>query len=171
MPELERKTGVFVAAVAAALVAALAGMAWKHLNAPDAHKAGATTQPAPAGHAHHADALDAPRLELDDGRKWATDPPLRQVMESLRALVMALGPDVDAAQAASTADGIRGQVNYLIANCKLEPRADAVLHVLIGQLLAGAAALNDSSTRAEGIEALRQVLTSYPQYFEHPGWQ
>lgn len=62
-------------------------------------------------------------------------------------------------------------MKYLVANGKLQPRADVVLHVLIARMLDGAGALAEPATRIQGVARPREALERYPQYFDHPGWQ
>ncbi len=158
-----------------------------HVHAPALHSAAGHD----AGHAHEHGS-EATGLTLDDGgRKWATDEALRTGMQAIRAQLMALPEPALPEQRQQLAAGIRDQVSYLIAHCKLEPRADAVLHVLIGQLLAGADALETAGNNTPGseaagaenvasrtaqtgkpdaIQALHSALADYGQYFDHPGW-
>ena len=149
--------------LAVAAVGGLAIFAWQHWHAghgePDGHAGH-------AGHADHAGHGQTAGLSLDDGRKWATDAGLRQGMARIQALVEAPAPD-PAAQAAA----IRDEVAALVANCHLEPKADAVLHALIGELLAGAEAMARPETATAGLARVRAALARYPLYFDHPGWR
>ncbi len=152
-----------LAAVAAIVVVLAAALFWWHRHEGAAHR--------------HGDAAAATALVLDpQGRKWATDAPLRQGMQRIQALVAALAR-TDAAhalapeQAAALAAGVREQVDEMVRNCKLEPQADAVLHVLIADLLSGADALSRPDAAAEGLMRIQRALEHYPRYFEHPGWQ
>ncbi|MEO8443729.1 MAG: DUF3365 domain-containing protein [Gammaproteobacteria bacterium] len=116
-------------------------------------------------------------LELNNGDKWATDAPLRSGMEKIRDLiatpqaVMAAGGSVSASQARLVAGGVRQQVEYLMQNCKLEPQADAALHVLIARLLEGAEQLQSSPASGGGLARIRSALDGYSQYFDHVGWE
>lgn len=111
-------------------------------------------------------------LRLDDGQPWATDAPLVEGMEHIRAAVTeasgqsTLDPDA----ASSLAQTVRDQVDFLIANCRLEPDADATLHVFIGRLLNAAAALQADPASPEGLPKMQETLREYPHYFAHPGW-
>lgn len=136
------------------------------LMAPTVH---AQHEPA---HEHEAHATAG--LTLDNGARWATDEPLRIGMQRIRdaaAPAVDAGPQSLSQEAAKTlAAAVRVQVSYLVANCKLEPKADAVLHVLIAELLGGAEAL-DRDPHAEGaLPRIEQALRQYPEYFEHPGF-
>lgn len=129
-----------------------------------------------AQHDHeHAD-TETGALVLNDGAKWATDVPLRDGMEQIRNLIavpqsaVSAGMPLTAADAQLVAEGVREQVDGLIRNCKLEPEADAVLHVLIAGMLQGAAELEGMPPSANGLARIRQALDQYPQYFSHAGW-
>lgn len=125
-------------------------------------------------HAHEHEAHATAGLTLNTGARWATDEPLRIGMQRIRdaaAPALAAGPhslSKDAATALAVA--VREQVSYLVANCKLEPKADAVLHVLIAELLGGAEALEQDPHAQGGLPRIEQALRQYPEYFEHAGW-
>lgn len=120
---------------------------------------------------HHASApvaMQAPAQRLD------TDAPLRQGMGQIRAAVNTLqhyerghmGPE----QAVALATQIQQQVAGLVANCKLEPQADAVLHVIIAGLAQDAQALKSNPADIGAIPRMREALRQYSQQFNDPGW-
>ena len=123
------------------------------------------------GHEAHAanDAAPAPE------KRWAVDAPLQAGMAKIRAAVESLSHHelghLDAAQVQQLATTIEEQVQYLIANCKLDPKADAALHGIIAQLLAGAQALKDAPADAAPVAKLRAALADYPKYFDDPDWR
>jgi len=150
-------------------IAALAGLCLAL-----AGNAVAATDQHAAGHAHEAPA----KLELDHGKPWATDAPLRKGMEALRAAFAArlaaihagtLAPEDYAALGAK----IEGEVATIVAECKLEPKADAVLHVIVAELLAAADVLQGRApgTPAAGAHRAVTALNDYGRYFDHPQWQ
>lgn len=128
-----------------------------------------------ADHSHGHDEHAAAGLSLDQGKKWQTDAPLRQGMLSIKdAAMKAAGafhhdaltkPDAE-----KLAKHVNDQVAYLVANCKLEPQADATLHVLIGEMLQGAEILSKKPLSADGLPKIIKTLQMYPDYFNHPGW-
>jgi len=125
-------------------------------------------------HAHEHEAHATAGLTLNDGARWATDEPLRIGMQRIRD---AAAPAIDAGAHSLSADAarvlaaaVREQVNFLVANCKLEPKADAVLHVLIAELLGGAEALERDPHAEGGLPRIERALLQYPEYFEHAGW-
>lgn len=131
--------------------------------------------------AEHAQAHghDAPqKLQLDDGKKWATDAALRQAMGTIKQAMNTALPQIhrnnfSAADYRTLAATVSQEVNSAIAQCKLEPKADAMLHLVIADLLAGAEAMKGESatSRRDGVAKVRDALQSYGRYFAHPGWQ
>lgn len=123
---------------------------------------------------HSHDHEGAAELSLNEGRKWETDEPLRTGMLRIHALmrptVGAPAQGMDAGRAKAIASGVRREVAYLIDNCKLAPKADAVLHVLIADLQEGAEALEKEVSSSRGIALIGRALERYPEYFEHPDW-
>lgn len=123
------------------------------------------------GHSHDSHGTQH-ALTLDHGSKWATDDALRQGMAGIRTLVDAHhrqgGGDY-----AELADGIRSHIDQVIANCRLTPKADAALHVVLGEMFDGVALLEGEKgegARAQGVERLAHALDQYGQYFDHPDW-
>ena len=126
-------------------------------------------------HNHGQSEHTASGLSLDQGQKWKTDAPLRQGMQSINDAVMKTVPayhdeTLTKTDAEQLARHINDQVNYLIANCKLEPGADATLHVLIGDLLTAATKVENEPLSHQGMPHLVKTLQLYPDYFEHHGW-
>ena len=144
------------------------------LTALPAQAAGATTE---AAHDHGAAAPG--KLSLDHGRRWATDQPLRDGMGRIRALVE---PQLDKAhenkltpaQYAALAGQIETEIGGIVANCKLEPKADAMLHMVIGQIGNGTEAMAGKAPKLKPQQGLVQVaaaVNDYGRYFDHPGFK
>jgi len=117
----------------------------------------------------------ASELNLDHGKKWKTDEPLRRGMYSINHAVMNAVPayhhkKLTKSDTEKLARYINDQVNFLVANCKLEPAADATLHVLIGDLLTAAATAANEPLSPRGLPHLIKTLELYPEYFEHQNW-
>jgi hypothetical protein len=131
----------------------------------------ALTLPAAArDHAHQAGtAATTPAA----AQRWNTDAPLREGMGRIRHAVDALqhyefghiGPE----QAVQLAAGIERDVGFIVANCKLEPRADAALHPILGALMHGAQALKAKPTELAAIPPMRSALNDYARQFDDPG--
>lgn len=144
--------------------------------APVAMAAG-TAAPA-AAHAHD-DAHAAAKLRLDHGKKWTTDAPLREGMTRIRDLVAPKVPaahagTMGAAEYAALAAKVEVEVGNIVANCKLAPEADAVLHVVLSDLSGGTGAMAGRTPGTPAQKGLVQVVSAvneYGRYFEHPGWK
>ena len=138
---------------------------------------------APMG-AFAADAHDhgkaAPhKLELNAGKKWSTDDALRQGMTTIHASVSQTLPAAHSGKAkASDYDAfgqtVSAQIAYIVENCKLDPKADAQLHIVIGEILGGVDAAQGKEgdkARAAGVVKIAQALNAYGRHFDHSGWQ
>ncbi len=128
-------------------------------------------------HHHHAEGVDLLDLQRSDSESglWATDEPLREGMDGLKAAFEPMhsafrNDEFDAEQASELADQINAQVNFMIVNCSLPPEPDAELHKLLAASLGAARSLRESDDLHDGLHQLHQVLQVYPEYFDHPGW-
>lgn len=120
------------------------------------------------GHAEHA----VKEIELDHGRRWATDAPLRAGMERIRAAVeTATAQDLDQAKAQALSASVEDGIAFMVRNCRLQPEADANLHVLLGRLAAAATAVKANPRAPDGLPRMLEAIEAYPRYFDHPGWQ
>jgi hypothetical protein len=131
--------------------------------------------PAAAQHQHES---GAHTLKLDDGRRWPTDAPLRQGMTAIRDAVSADHPAIHgnketAGQYQALAGKIDSQIAYIVRNCKLAPEADAQLHVILGDIIAGSDLMKgpDKARQREGAVMIVGALEKYPEYFDHPQWR
>ena len=130
-------------------------------------------------HMHHSSGAAVAQLQLDDDRKWPTDPSLRSGMAAIQAAFDADHPAIHAgketdAQYAALAGRIEAQVQAIVASCKLPPAADANLHFVIADLLQGVSLMRGEDrqrTRHDGAALVHGALLAYPQYFDDPGWE
>lgn len=135
----------------------------------------AATEPAPHQHDHGAAPAE---LTLNAGQRWATDAPLRSGMEHIRNALAAALPDIHKntlsdTQYAALANTVSGEVTGIVAHCKLEPQADAQLHLIIADMLQGVEAMAGKipqSTRQHGAVQVVGALEKYPEFFDHPHW-
>lgn len=167
-----------LAVAAFAVAAALAGAGGA--RAADSHAHGKPVAAAKPAHDHGHDHAAAPgKLTLDDGRKWPTDAALRDGMTRLRALVArrldaAHHGKLSAAQYTALAGDVEREVGAIVANCKLEPGADAMLHLVIAEIGAGSdamAAKAPGAKRAQGLVKVAAALNDYAGHFDHPGFK
>ncbi len=125
-------------------------------------------------HEHH----DASLMEIagpEEGR-WETDASLRRGMNRIRTAVNdrldAFNEDrLTAEEATVFAQKIDESVNYMVANCKLDPEPDAALHVLLAVILSGKHKMLSDPMHADGMPRIIDALDRYPRLFEHSGWQ
>jgi hypothetical protein len=130
-------------------------------------------------HMHHSSGATVAQLQLDDGRKWPTDPSLRSGMAAIQAAFDADHPAIRAgketdAQYAALAGRIEAQVRAIVASCKLPPAADANLHYVVADLLQGVSLMRGEDlqrTRHDGAALVHGALLAYPKYFDDPGWK
>ena len=136
-------------------------------------------RPAMSQTAAHDHGAAAPHeLTLNQGRKWATDAPLRAGMARIRGLVE---PRIGAAHAGKLtpvqyrelATQIETEVGGIVANCKLEPKADAMLHLVIADIGAGTdtmAGKNAAAAPAAGLMQVARAVNRYGSHFDDPGF-
>jgi hypothetical protein len=128
-------------------------------------------------HSHGHDAAP-PKLQLDHGRKWATDAPLRRGMEAIRDLVHGAPAPLHKATAkpeayAALGKRIEVEIGHIVKECRLPPDADAQLHIVVAELATGADAMKGAASAGAGRAGLLEVdgaLRNYAKYFDHPNW-
>lgn len=126
--------------------------------------------------AHDHAATTPHKLTLNHGRKWATDEPLRAGMGRIRSLVepqlgAAHAGKLTPAQFRELAVQVQAEVGGIVANCKLEPEADAMLHLLIADLSAAADTMSGKNAKvrpALGLVNVAEAINQYGSHFDHP---
>ena len=128
-------------------------------------------------HQHHHSA-DHGQLSLDHGHKWSTDKPLRDGMTQIRTTMASKLEQIHhgkltAEQYNALGSTVQQQVSTIVAQCKLEPDADAMLHIVLADLLAGADAMQGKGGMKPdaGAHKVVEALNAYGQYFNHPSWR
>lgn len=117
------------------------------------------------------------KLALNQGRKWSTDEPLRQGMNDIRTALTAhhtmAKADVTSEHYKALGETVEYQVGKIVENCKLEPAADANLHIIVADLVAAADTLQGKNGEAprHGTKKAVMALNQYARYFDHPGFQ
>mgnify|MGYP001052837618 CR=1 FL=1 len=130
-------------------------------------------------HHHHDHGSASPQqLQLNAGKKWATDAQLRQAMNDINQAMAKALPLIhknqfgdQAYQALATT--VSQKVAFAVEHCKLEPKADAMLHLVIADLMAGAETMEGKTAnpRHDGAVRVLEALKAYGQYFQHSGWK
>lgn len=131
------------------------------------------------GHPHASHGSIAPqKLQLNAGKKWATDALLRQTMNDINQAMAKALPPIHKNQFGNRdyealAVTVSQKVAYAVEHCKLEPKADAMLHLVITELMAGAEMMEGktANSRHDGAVRVREALKVYGEYFQHPGWE
>lgn len=138
----------------------------------------AMAQTQPAHHPAHEYSMKKERAqpELNHGKRWATDTSLREGMirvrtAAIKAQKLSVDGKLNRAQATTLATSIDNALAYIFEHCKLEPDADANLHLLIERLMHAASTVKTAPDSMEGLPEIMEVLEAYPYYFDHPDWQ
>ena len=129
-------------------------------------------------HHHHGEGAPA-ALSLPEGAKGKTDEALRPVMETIRNLLQPQLPAIHndrlkPNQYAGLASQIDAEMGRIVAGCKLDKDADAMLHLVLAEISAGTEGLagkNRQLGRHGGAVKIYRALENYPAYFDHPGWR
>ena len=133
-----------------------------------------------AAHDHSHDHGAAPVvLQLNAGKKWETDAPLRKAIGEIRQSIAASLDAIHHNKLPASAYGglahkVEGAVHEIIANCKLPPAADAQLHIIVADLLAGAEQMSGKAKPAKPRDGAVKVLVAldkYGEYFDDPGYR
>ncbi|MEE9326140.1 MAG: hypothetical protein V3U71_02515 [Cocleimonas sp.] len=115
-------------------------------------------------------------MVLNEGKKWQTDDPLRKGMQSIHDAV----ENSEKAFASKTltqkegevlASHINKQLMYMVENCELQPKADASLHVIIGEMMQGVGELSKVPDSQGGFPRIHKALKQYPKFFDHPNFE
>lgn len=134
-----------------------------------------SANPPTGTHSEHTHAAEASSATLPVATRLATDASLRDGMRRLRRAVQALEHvehgHLDAMQRTNIAVLIDGAVNNMIANCKLNPDADAALHGLLAKFLVGAHAARTGQGVPAALTDMREALKRYPLLFNDPSWE
>ncbi len=129
-------------------------------------------------HAHEHVAAAA-TLQLNAGQKWETDAALRQAMGNIRQAMAGSLHAIHENRLSSNgytglAKKVESEVGNIVAHCKLEPQADAQLHLIVAELLEGAGEMAGQVTtgkRQDGAVRVIGALEKYGQYFADPGFK
>jgi len=128
-------------------------------------------------HSHHK--TEKSELQLNAGKKWETDSPLRSGMEGIKSKIEAKLPEIHRneftkAQYEELSQKISMDLESIFKNCKLSPKADEQLHHILVQIIDGADKMKTSvkaDERKNGVIKMIQSLDHYPKYFDHPNWK
>lgn len=128
---------------------------------------------------NHGHEAHGATLQLNAGKKWETDAALRKAMgeirQSMASSLHAIHENKLSARAyEGLAKKVEGNVGAIVANCKLPPEADAQLHLVVADLLAGAEQMAGKAKQAKRMDGAVKVigaLDNYGKYFDDPSFQ
>lgn len=128
-------------------------------------------------HSHSHGHEKQAQLTLDNGKKWVTDDNLKQAMGRIRDALAAELSGIHSGKATAEqyralAQKTNDQIAFMVKNCKLDQKADAMFHLVLADIIAGADAMaaQDDKAARKGAEKIAQALETYGAYFDHPGW-
>jgi hypothetical protein len=128
-------------------------------------------------HKHSHEHGKPSQISLDNGKKWSTDDNLRQGMGRIRDALQKELPTIHSGKATAEqyralAQKTNDQIAFMVKNCKLEQKADAMLHLVLADIIAGSDAMmtQGSSEARRGAEKIARALENYGTHFDHPGW-
>lgn len=120
----------------------------------------------------NASQANTPQNKLE--RKFATDKNLRQGMDTVLDTMMKLHRSESSGfaknQLIDAGKNIEAAVQGVFKNCKLAPEADAALHPVLSEILAGAGLFKDGKFES-GHEKIHFAFIKYEDFFEHAGWR
>lgn len=120
-------------------------------------------------HGSHEAAAPEATLKLNNGAKWATDQPLRDGMAAIRKLTSSAAKKgvPSASDSAALGKKVETQVSTIISSCRLEPQADAMLHIVLARILDGAKELggNAEAERKAGLDKINKAVADFYVYF------
>ncbi|KHD89472.1 MAG: hypothetical protein OM95_03695 [Bdellovibrio sp. ArHS] len=122
-------------------------------------------------HSHHAHKETSSALVLNDGQKWQADDVLRKQMQGLEEKFASVHQLFETKKARNAdfmmlAKQIGEATSQIVKNCKLEPKADATLHVILGKLLNAKENLGVAKKRLAALKEMQQSFNLYHEYFE-----
>lgn len=129
-------------------------------------------------HGHNADDPHAhTALTLNNGKKWETDEALRKGMGNARELIeqhmrASQGKKTTNAEYNGLAEKLQNEVHFIFQNCRLDKKADEVLHTVLADVMHGISVLQgeQKAPRANGVTHIAHALENYITYFDHPNW-
>jgi hypothetical protein len=135
--------------------------------------------PAFAANDAHSHEAHGATLQLNAGKKWETDAALRKAMGEIRQSMASALHAIHENKLSPKAYGglakkVEGAVGDMVANCKLGTQADEQLHIVIGDLLAGAEQMAGKAKQVKRMDGAVKVigaLDNYGKYFDDPGFQ
>lgn len=124
-----------------------------------------------AAHAHHA--ADTPAAAVPAGHvRWTPDAPLVEGMGQIRKAVATLAHlemgHLGESNVLTVAGDVDAAIEYMFANCALDPEPDVALHGILARLMAGSQALRAAPADPAPVAGMRGALADYGRLFDDP---
>jgi hypothetical protein len=120
----------------------------------------------------HNHAAPQPAPASSPVAKYPAEAALRTAMDRVRNAVEAFEHarhgHMGAEQVRALADHLDAQVARVFKECRLEPQADASLHVLLGTLMKGSRAMRQTPTDYAPVAAMERAMADYARMFDDP---
>ncbi|MEW6983811.1 hypothetical protein AAD001_14250 [Colwelliaceae bacterium 6471] len=125
---------------------------------------------------HHHYEENTTQLMLNQEEKWAIDESLHlgmsNIKHELEKNLMAIHHEnFSTEQYITLATTMEQELRFLFENCKLEPQADAQLHILLSKIMQGIDIMKNAEHKKQGGILIIQALRDYPLYFNDLNWQ
>lgn len=129
-------------------------------------------------HSHsESDKTHNTEFKLNNGKKWATDLPLRQSMKKVSELMTnnisrIHNNKMSDSDYKNLSQKISVQTKNIFKNCKLSPKADEQLHKLLVPILKAEKVFlgtDKSLNKHDAAMAVMKSLDNYRKYFNHKG--
>ena len=122
-------------------------------------------------HAHHTPSA---AVQAAPAQRWLADVSLREGMSRVGRTVATFQHyehgHMNPGQTVALATLLEQDIQFLVANCKLEPAADAALHAIIAKLSLAAQAVKVDPGDRSTIPLMRDSLRDYARQFDDPGF-
>lgn len=123
-------------------------------------------------HDHHNHGKSDSKLNLNNGKKWSTDKPLRDNMDAIHNHIKSSLDKIHTKKMRNSeyqalSKKVRGNINSIFKNCKLPPKADAQLHILLSSMLSANDKLLEQISLEEKAHAVEKILEGYKAYLKH----
>ena len=132
--------------------------------------------PATAQHSHEEHETHAANTApvAIPAQRHATDAALRDGMSRIHAALDELTHyemgHMPQSIAVERVDTIKQATNYIFANCKLDPEADAALHGMLVPLINSIQTFQKDPADSATVAKMRQAVADYPRVFDDPNW-
>ncbi len=118
---------------------------------------------------HGQHALAGMDFPVADGHTpWMPDAPLLEGMSRIRAAIAGLEGGPGPATVATRAAEVDAAIEYMFANCRLDPEPDVALHAILARLMAATRALQADPADLAPVAGMHAAIANYEALFDDP---